>query len=682
MSFNHPQMLWLGLTLPAILALYILRQRRRESRVPSTFFWQQATAELSANRPWRRLQPRLILWFQLLAAAAVTLAAAGPVWHYGGSPQETIVLLDASASMQATDVAPSRFQAACQLIEEEARNLKPGSAMTVIAFGRQPQVVIREAGNAAAMAQALAGLKPGAGGGDLAAALSLATALAREKGAARFFLVSDGGVTLPADAPPLEFRPVGREGGNVALAGLTLRPVAGGQAAQVAVKNHGSSPVSGQVHLTAGSESCGSRTFHLEPGGTAYLLWEQLPAGRPVRADLQVDDPAADFLALDNIALAVPVDSREARALLVTEGNIFLERVLALVPGLKVYRVTPDAYRQVRQAAYTYELTVLDGVSGVPLPPGAILWVNPPAGENLAGVAAGPEYQPGALEAVPGSPLMSYVDLAEVHLARAHGIKLAPGWRADMVAGDQPLLAHGESGGRRLALLAFDLHASDLPLRPAYPVLMQNVINWLLPPVLETPRVVTTGAEVKVSPLPLAERITVTGPDGRETLLAPPLPPAPFIPEMPGFYRMMQSWGGGGTQGERGPAGKADARTGTAPQEARQGMAATGAGRPGAPGSGSEVQVTALFAVNGYQAGEAAIAPHEPVVAGIEPRKTGAAPGKGETPAQGEATTEVEAPGTAPVKTAPARARNLRDLFTFLAIILALLEWRVACRGY
>ena len=781
MTFTHPQMLWLGLTLPAILALYILRQRCRESRVPSTLFWQQATAELSANRPWRRLQPRLILWLQLLAAAAVTLAAAGPVWHFGGIAPQTIVLLDASASMQAADVSPDRFQAACRLIEDEARNLRPGATMTVIAMDRQPRVVVREAVDAAAVAPALAGLKPGAGGADAAAALSLAQALERERGAARFLLVSDGGVTLPAGAPALEFRPVGREGGNVALAGLTLRPVAGGQAAQVAVRNYGTRPVSGRVQLTAGSETLSSRGFSLEPEGTAYLLWEQLPAGRPARADLQVDDPAADFLALDNTALAVPEDSREARALLVTAGNIFLERVLALVPGLQVDRVAPDAYRQLRQTAYNYELTVLDGVAGEPFPPGAILWVNPPAGVSLAGADIGPAYQPGAPEVAAGSPLMAYVDLAEVHLARAQAVKPGPGWQADIMAGERPLLAHRESGGRRLALLAFDLRASDLPLRPAYPVLMQNLTSWLLPPVLAAPRGVTTGMEVRVSALPLAEQITITGPDGRETLLAPPLPPAPFMPEAPGFYRLTQSWGGEGAREGGVPANQAgDVKASPAdqvgpatapPPAARPQKAAAGAGRPGMPATGPEVQVTALFAVNGYQPDEAAIAPREPAAAEAGPGKIGAAspgevptapravptgeanmvpqrtsgntadtgqrevppdkalpPGRdsidaitlspggastsaiepgpeklspahltpssggaaidgtvaieGATAAGGTASPGIDAAGTAAVKPASARARNLRDLFAFLALILVLLEWRVACRGY
>lgn len=614
-------MLWLGLTLPAILALYILRRRRRERRVSSTLFWRQVTAELSANRPWRRLQSRLLLWLQLLAAALVTLAAAGPVWQYGRAPGEMIVLLDASASMRATDVSPNRFQAACRAIEAEAAGLKPGTTMTVIAFERQPRVVVQRATDAAAVRQALAGLEPGTAAADPGPALSLAGALAREGDAVRFLLVSDGGLTIPEGAPPLEFLLIGREASNIALTGLTLRPLPGGQAAQVAVKNFGSRPVSGQVRLTAAAKPAGSRSFYLEPGATEYLLWEQLPAGVPVQAELLPDDPADNLLALDDVARAVPETSREARILLVTEGNMFLERVFGLIPGLDVYRVTPATYRQLLETAYPYELTVLDGVAPEPLPPGGVLLINPPEGSSFQGVEAGPAYRPGELRAVPGSAFLRYIDLAEVYLGRARNIKLATGWQADILAGGIPLVAHRESGNRRLALLAFDLHASDLPLRPAFPVLMQNMISWLLPPLLVAPEEAVTGSEVKVAALPLAEKIVVAGPDGYQEVLAPPFPPAPFVPEVPGFYQLVESWG------------HQDDRT--------------------------EVKVAALFAVNGYRATEADLTPRDPMINGRD----------------GDVSRVLSRVTLAP-------SWSLSGPVTLLVLLLVLVEWGVACRGY
>jgi Ca-activated chloride channel family protein len=44
-----------------------------------------------------------------------------------------------------------------------------------------------------------------------------------------------------------------------------------------------------------------------------------------------------------------------------------------------------------------------------------------------------------------------------------------------------PLLAVGEREGRRIAVLAFDLHNSDLPLQVAFPLLLSNLMGYLAP---------------------------------------------------------------------------------------------------------------------------------------------------------------------------------------------------------
>lgn len=50
-----------------------------------------------------------------------------------------------------------------------------------------------------------------------------------------------------------------------------------------------------------------------------------------------------------------------------------------------------------------------------------------------------------------------------------------------LLSGGQPMLALSEEGGRRAAVLGFDLHDSNLPLKADFPVLVQNLLSWLLP---------------------------------------------------------------------------------------------------------------------------------------------------------------------------------------------------------
>ena len=153
----------------------------------------------------------------------------------------------------------------------------------------------------------------------------------------------------------------------------------------------------------------------------------------------------------------------------------------------------------------------------------------------------GEEIRPGKLTLNPESSLTPYVDFSQVHVAKARTVKPKNNWVRDIVWAEKIIMTHGSESGRRTAVLSFNLNASDLPLRPAFPVLMQNIIYWLLPPQMEVATQVSPGEEVKINALPLASKITITGPEGDSTTLAPPFPPSPWAPVKPGLYRITQT---------------------------------------------------------------------------------------------------------------------------------------------
>ena len=66
------------IALPIIVAFYMLRLRRRDLPVGSTFLWQQLIRDVEANAPWQRLRFSWLLLVQLLIAAIVVAAAARP----------------------------------------------------------------------------------------------------------------------------------------------------------------------------------------------------------------------------------------------------------------------------------------------------------------------------------------------------------------------------------------------------------------------------------------------------------------------------------------------------------------------------------------------------------------------------------------------------------------------------
>src|SRR2546429_373322 len=136
MTFLAPAAAVLALTIPAIVALYFLKIRRPTRIVPALHLWPNQIRDRQANVPWQRLRPSWLLFLQLLAAAVLVAAALQPALPAGAAlARHSLVLVDASASMQATDLTPSRLAEARRQVNAVIDQLGPSDRMTIIAVG-------------------------------------------------------------------------------------------------------------------------------------------------------------------------------------------------------------------------------------------------------------------------------------------------------------------------------------------------------------------------------------------------------------------------------------------------------------------------------------------------------------------------------------------------------------------
>ncbi|HEY8476617.1 MAG TPA: VWA domain-containing protein, partial [Chloroflexota bacterium] len=198
MTLLLPLGLALGALVPALILLYVLKTRHQEHEVSSTFLWERLLRDLAAREPFQRLRWSVLLLLQLLALVALVLAVARPALTLTApQPVHAVLVFDTSASMQATDVPPSRFDDARERARAVVEGLPGGSRVTVITAGRQVLVpaVNVEAWRAL---QVLDELKPSGGKANLQVAVDLARALAGSQSAG----VSPGAVAGEAAAAP------------------------------------------------------------------------------------------------------------------------------------------------------------------------------------------------------------------------------------------------------------------------------------------------------------------------------------------------------------------------------------------------------------------------------------------------------------------------------------------------
>jgi Ca-activated chloride channel family protein len=171
MHFLAPAAFALAALLPIIVAMYLLKLRRTEQVVSSTYLWQRMVRDMEANAPWQRLRRNLLLVLQLLFLALLVVTLARPfTWAEGQAGQATILVFDTSASMSASDVAPTRLEAAKVRARQIADGLPEDARVTVIAAGQQARVLLSSSLDRRQVHLAIDGVRAGVGGSDLEAA--------------------------------------------------------------------------------------------------------------------------------------------------------------------------------------------------------------------------------------------------------------------------------------------------------------------------------------------------------------------------------------------------------------------------------------------------------------------------------------------------------------------------------
>ena len=515
MSFLAPAAAALALTLPVIVALYFLRIRRPTRVVPALNLWPDEIRDRQANIPWQRLRFSWLLLLQLLAAAVLVAAAAQPALSAGaGLARHSVVLLDVSASMQARDVQPSRLDEAKREVGGLIDQLGPQDRMTLVAVGSVPRVVASVVGDREALHRADNDIGVQNGPADLSAALALASGLVRPGDDARAYLFSDGIVgPIRTDSAnslpfPVEYHRVGVSGENVGMTSLVVRTGAQSRAAYLHIQNFGRQSRSFSLEWRADGRLVDVRKLTLA-GGQAQDLVLSVPSGATL-VSAHID--AGDIFALDDTVSAVAGTPRVFRVLLVTPGNVFLQEALSLRTDLQLDVIAPSAYR----SAAPYAMSIFDGYAPPASPDGPFILINPPAGSPLAG---GAPIGIGRVRAVDaGDPLLTNVDLQDVHIARSQDLHASKFGRSLITSLQTPLVLVRDEPFRQV-LFGFDLHESDLPLRIAFPILVQNLSEWILPPSVPS-HSFHPDEPVTIVPEAGATSVTVVRPDGSRRSLA------------------------------------------------------------------------------------------------------------------------------------------------------------------
>jgi hypothetical protein len=481
----------------AILAMYFLKTRRKPVLVPSTFLWRRTIEDHRVNALWQRLRRSVLLLLQLLAVAVATIALLRPSWQgtmlRGG---RYVFLIDNSASMAATDVAPTRLADAKRRVLALIDQMGSGDTAMVVSFATSARIEQGFTDNRERLRRAVREIEATSAPSSLDEALRLCAARATLSGStdttdnaqppadsndpaasrrAQVFIVGDGNYPDVAEGlidriDPV-FIPVGTTTAqNMAVTGLAVRRGEGNTTAQALakVRNLSGAARTVDLELRRGDRLLDARRATVAAGTAEDVVFNVADAPDGVW-ELQIagNKDLVDHLPVDDRAWAVLTAPQKARVLLVSAGDRYWRAAMATEEARRWCDVTTrppsflagDEYQKLL-ATSTVDLVIFDRCRPEESPPCHTLYLDavPPGG---AWRSAAKIDVPQIIDVAQAHPLMQNVSLSEVLVAEA-APPIGPTGSLTLVESDRgPLGLVAPRGGYEDAVLGFTLTAPD-----------------------------------------------------------------------------------------------------------------------------------------------------------------------------------------------------------------------------
>jgi len=523
--FNPGSLLW-GLSLVALVAIYLRSRARPTISVSSLMLFEEIPAPVATSRI---LRIDLLFWLEALALAAMTLASAG-FYLLGPQPvgrhQLHALVFDLGAGMEAIDGRISRMDEARRSAHRLISAAPAGDGFGIIGYALEARTLFAPSASREELFAALDKLQPMAVAARTAA---LRAALLDARGATTIDIFADH---KPAKEILQEARPdgrvaihqVGETADNVAIASLDPG-VPRSSAGHCVLRNFSNRPAECELEIEHNGRQVVDAPLIIEPRAQAIVTFRPLAEGGLLRARIITPDA----LAADNERYALAPAITQAKVLVLSpdaDSRDDLARiVLAINPNFIVTALDPAFYPSSSAANQQFALAVLHDCSDAGVNALARMFIFP---EPWLQGSKHPPLLP-VVGSVAAAELESRQDTGSLSTPALLGpsrIVSLPGWMDSLARGapiggghdSLPIAAAGRNSEGEVGVLTFDIRNHLLldPDRLDALVLTVDTLKRVMAP--QNVEVVTTGTFVAISTFGAA---TLIAPDGSTTGLQP-----------------------------------------------------------------------------------------------------------------------------------------------------------------
>ena len=538
MNFLFPLGLLGLIGIPILILIYIIKSKYAEQTVASTYLWTLSEKFLKRRRRPSALTGIISLLLQILAVAAISLIIARPIITVPGSAKEYCFLLDASGSMNMQEDGVSRFDRAKEQIADMIDDATDGSRFSLVLISDATSTVFEQTTDKKQALELLNETQVGYVETDVSGAIGRAQQYFSENTSALVYLLTD---TAYESVTNLQLINVAGKESNTALTDVVW-DLAGGQLrVGAALLSYGESKT-----LTVSAYADGD-TAPIASAQVATTAGEKAPfelsATIKTFSSLRLVVQTGDGLVLDDEYIVYNVKSEDSYSiLLVSDTPFFLETALGALGRTKITVMSPEDYSA---SVRGYGLYIFESCTPAKAPEDGAVWFFDPQGsvpdtgfsvQGEVALARGELLELTSSSSSVAKKLIGRLSGEEIYISEYVKCSLYRNFTPLFTYKGNPMVFAGtNTAGHREVVFAFDLHNSNLPMLVDFIVLLDNLMTFSFPDVMEQVNYYA-GEEAAVNVIANCQSIRVESPLGKVTYLSTDVATATFPLSEVGTY--------------------------------------------------------------------------------------------------------------------------------------------------
>jgi hypothetical protein len=439
-------------TLPALAAIYMLRNKFRRRKVSSLILWKLQERPKEGGVKVQRAQLPWIFFLELLILALLVIAATGPRWQFGRNLRPLLIVLDDSVSMTAKTPKGSPREQGLARIEKLLRDQKFQSVRIVQAAAR-PKLLGAPVRNLNDLRPLLDGWECRSASADLDTAIGFASELSHE-GALLLVITDHAAPEALANTERLRWWSFGLPAPNAGFVNAARSPADDKDRVLIEVENFSTNAFSTELRIVTETSLLRKSQLDLK-GRERRRLVLNLPARSPaIRALLGEDSLAAD----NEVHLIPPTRKRVRVQVSLKDSSLqdLVDRTLEITGLRSSLKTAPELIIHDQLAVpggtNNWSLQIHSSEDAKPFSGPFVVDTSHPLADGLS------------LEGVIWSALES---------------EPTPGYLPIITAGSQSLLdVRRDVLGRQQIRLNLSPQLSTVSQTPNWPALMWNLLEW------------------------------------------------------------------------------------------------------------------------------------------------------------------------------------------------------------